>query len=355
MPFTTEELSNINNSALETYLDKGKVFKQNVANKPMLKAFDELAGKFVGGNEYVSFAVKAGQSPNTTGLTGYTHDDQVGYYNPTGTKRARFAWKEHHIGITLTHTELKRDGIEIDDSDKTSEMSGREAQALANIYDEKLDSLGEDYAYSLDLLLHGDGTSDTKALAGIGSLILPVPAAGSTGSISRVANTWWANRARTAANSNAVTGGTSDGGLLLAELEKEYRAMDKYATGAIKRRIFAGSDWIDQYLKEIRANGNYSMTGFRTEGVVDGSMAAPAFKGIPIVYDPTLDALSTPKRSYHLDMGARGVRLLYMDGQRMKKHNPSRPYDRYVMYSGITTTAVLVAKQLNTSAVIDIA
>jgi hypothetical protein len=44
-----------------------------------------------------------------------------------------------------------------------------------------------------------------------------------------------------------------------------------------------------------------------------------------------------------------------MDGQRMQKHNPARPYDRYVMYNGITTTAVMVAKQLNTSAVYDIA
>jgi hypothetical protein len=48
-------------------------------------------------------------------------------------------------------------------------------------------------------------------------------------------------------------------------------------------------------------------------------------------------------------------RLLYMDGQRMKKHNPARPYDRYVMYNGITMTGVMIAKQLNTSGVYDIA
>ena len=54
-------------------------------------------------------------------------------------------------------------------------------------------------------------------------------------------------------------------------------------------------------------------------------------------------------------MGRTGVRLLYMDGNRMKKHNPARPYDRYVMYNGITMTGVMVAKQLNTSAVYDIA
>ena len=53
-------------------------------------------------------------------------------------------------------------------------------------------------------------------------------------------------------------------------------------------------------------------------------------------------------------MGRAGLRLLYMDGQRMKKHAPARPYDRLVMYNGITMTGVMVARQLNTSGVYDI-
>jgi hypothetical protein len=43
-----------------------------------------------------------------------------------------------------------------------------------------------------------------------------------------------------------------------------------------------------------------------------------------------------------------------MDGQRMKRHNPARPYDRMVMYNGITTTAVMVARSLRSSAVYEI-
>jgi hypothetical protein len=77
--------------------------------------------------------------------------------------------------------------------------------------------------------------------------------------------------------------------------------------------------------------------------------------GNPIEYDPTMDDLGLSKRCYVIDMSKNGVRLLYMDGNRMKKHNPARPYDRYVIYQGITMTGVLVAKQLNTSAVYDIA
>lgn len=360
MPFTADELVSINNSALENYIDKGKVWTQNVANKPMLKAFNDYAGSFSGGKEYVSFAVKSGQGGGA--LAGYSGDNQVAYYNPTGIKRARFAWKEHHIGMTVTHTELKTDGVDIDDDagDKTREMSGREQHALANIFDDKLETLGEDYAESLDELVHGDGTSDTKALAGIQSIVLADPSLGSTGNISR-ANTYWRNRASTAAaaaassGSDAITSASTDGGVLLHHLEKEWLQLSKFRNGGTKIRIFAGSDFIAAYKKEIRANGSYSQTGFNKDGVVDGAMGDPTFKGIPLEYDPTLDALSLAKRAYFIDMGKRGVRLLYMDGQRMKKHHPSRPYDRYVMYNGITMTGVMLAKQLNTSMVVDIA
>ena len=355
MSFTADEISNINNAVLETFIDKATVFKQFVANKPMLDAFNSAAGRFAGGKDNVSFAVKAGQGGGT--LQGYTHDDAVGYYNPTGIKRARFPWKEHHIGMVVTHSELKVDGIDISsDSNSTSSMDGREEQALANLLEEKMDTLGEDYAASLDTLIHGDGTSDTKALAGIRSLILDNPAAGTTGGIGRVANPWWRNRARTAtAAAGNITSSTADGGALIAVLETEYRQLSRYKQGQTRWKMFAGSDWIDAYLKEIRANGSYSDVGYRQEGVVDGGMSQAKFKGIDIVYDPSLDSLSLAKRMYWLDMGRTGVRLLYMDGQRMKKHSPARPYDRYVMYNGITMTGVMIAKQLNTSGVYDIA
>lgn len=361
MAFTADELATINNAALENYIDRGTVFKQNVANKPMLKAFDASAGRFSGGKEYVSFAVKSGQGGGS--LQGYTGDEQVAYYNPTGIKRARFPWKEHHIGVVMTHTELKTDGIDVVETtpnQRTREMSGREKHALANLLDEKLDTLGEDYAFSLDRLVHGDGSSDAKALAGIGSIILANPGTGTTGGIGRGTNSWWQNRAATAAygsagGQGAITSATTDGGALITFLETEWRQLGKYRNGQTRLRIFAGSAWIDAYLKELRANGNYSMTGWQGQNNADGGMDAPKFKGTPIEYDPTMDDLGLEKRAYFIDMGRTGLRLLYMDGQRMKKHNPARPYDRYVMYNGITTTAVMIAKQLNTSAVYDIA
>jgi len=361
MAFTADEVAEINNDSLENYIDKGKVWAQNVANKPLLAAFNESAGRFSGGNENVSFAVKSGQGGGT--LQGYYGNDQVSYYNPTGTKRARFPWKEHHIGITFTFTEAKIDGIEIVENGTDQNLSpvdGREMHALVNMIDEKQETMGEDYAYSLDDLLHKDGTADTKAIAGIQSIILASPAVGTTGTIGRPANSWWRNRAATAAyaaagGQDAITSSTTNGGALIEFLEKEWLQLNKYRTGQTKIKIFAGSDWIAAYKKELRANGNYSMVGWNGKGNVDGGMDDPAFKGTAIVYDPTLDRLSLAKRAYVIDMGRTGLRLLYFNGKRMSKHNPARPYDRYVVYNGITTTAVLIAKQLNTSAVYDIA
>lgn len=354
MPFTAEEIANINTSTLENYIEKGTVFKQNVANKPMLKAFDEARGSFAGGKDYVSLGVKSGQGGLT--LSGYTHDDQVGYGTPANNKRAKYPWKEHHMGMVVTHTELKIDGIEVVESgadQETRKVDGREEFVLANLLDEKNDDMGEDYAKAMDLLVHGDGTGDTKALAGIKSLILENPGVGTTGGISRAANSWWRNLALTDANNNTdITGDVANGGATLQALQKHLRLLGKYAQGGTRWRFFCGSDFYDQLEKELRANGNYTQDGFMREGAVDGGMAKLKFQGKPIEWDPTMDDLSMQKYLYIIDM--RRIRLLYMNGQRMKKHNPARPYDRYVMYNGITTTAVFAAQQLNTSSIVEL-
>lgn len=360
MSFTAQELANIFNATLDNYLHKGQVFKQNVQNKPMLKAFDESAGTFSGGKGNISLAVKSGQGGGS--LSGYTHDDVVGFHNPATTKRVNFPWKEHHIGLGITHTELKIDGITVieDGADQnTSEKEGREEFALANLLDEKLDDFGEDYAVSLNSLIHGDGTADAKALAGIGSLLVEAPAAGTStiGGLGQAANSWWANRAATAVNNSAggqdaITSSTTGGGALLNFLQKEIRQLNRYAQGGVRRRNFAGSDFIDALEKETRANGYYSMTGFE-KGPRSDMGDAKILGGVPVVYDPTLDDLGLSKRCYSIDM--RRIRLYYMKGEKMKKTMPARPYDRYVMFRGITSTCVMGAQQLNTSGIYDIA
>lgn len=359
MPFSAQELANIFSSTLDFYMDKGKVFKQNVQQKPMVAAFDSNAGTFPGGKGNVSLTVKSGQGGGS--LTGYSNDDQVGYYNPASQKRVNYSWKEHHIGIGVTHTELKIDGITVNEDGgdaSTSEKSGREDFVLANLLKEKLDDFMEDYRTSWNNLVHGDGTADPKSLAGIQSLILAVPGAGTTGGLGRVANPWWMNRAATAANGaaggqGAIASAATGGGVLLQFLQKEGRQLNRFAQGGTKRRLFAGSDFIGAMETELRSNGNYSLQGFARKESTTGDMATVSWMGQDLVYDPVMDDLGFNKRLYAIDM--RRIRLMYMIGEKMKKTAPARPYDRYVLYRGVTSTAVMVAQQLNTSGVYEIA
>lgn len=358
MPFTAAELADINNATMDFWLDRRKKSQnQNVSNKPMLAEFEKKAKERVpGGQGDIVVKVKAGQGG--LGLQGYSGDDQVGYGNPTGLRNARYPWKEHHMGIVITHTELKKDGIEVIESngtERTREVSGREETALADLYEEKLDMMGEDYDYALDRLLHADGTTDPKSLAGIMSLLTEAPAAGSTGGLSRVLNPWWRNRAATAANGSAggqgaITSSVANGGALIQFLQAEKRRRNRFAGRGASVTYFAGSDWIAAYELELRANGNYSMTGWR--GEQDGAMGALKFDGDPVVWDPTLDDLGLTKRAIAIDF--KQISLEYLKGQRMKRHHPSRPYDRYVLYNGLTMTGALIARQLNTSGIYDI-
>jgi hypothetical protein len=364
MAFTAAEIANITNSALDFYIEKGNVEAQNIQDKPAVKAFDANAGTFSGGKGEVSVAVKTGQGGLT--LSGYQGDDQLTYGNPTGTKRANFPWKEMFQGMGLTHSELKVDGITVTEngSDQSTSMKdGREQHALANILDEKGEAFNEDYLVNWNALLWGDGSGDVKALAGVRSLILDNPALGSTGGINRTTNSWWRNRAMTAAAFSAGTGPTpltaaaTGGGVLLTYLQKERRQLMRYAGGStVKHRCFAGSSFLDAMEMEIRSNGNYSQTGFRSKEQADGSMNTMG--GVPFgtwnfEYDPTLDDLGYAKRAYVIDMAA--IKLSYMQGEKKKKANPARPHDRFVMYTGVSTTAVMWTKRLRTSAVYDIA
>jgi hypothetical protein len=144
----------------------------------------------------------------------------------------------------------------------------------------------------------------------------------------------------------------TDGGVVLAALGGELRKMRRYGGRPVK--MLAGSDMIAAIEKELRANGNYTLDGFMRKGAVDGGMADLSYQGISIVYDPSLDDLTTlvppgSKRLYVFD--PRHIYLYKMDQEWMKKHSPARPYDKYVLYRAVTCTGQLVAQQLNSSGV----
>ena len=317
-------------------------------DKPLLKAMDSAAKTFPGGKGELSVAVKG---TYTTSVSGYTHNDTVTYANPANIKRANYAWKEHHAGISLTLTELKKDGISVTDSTTsagTSNHSGRDQTVLVNLFQDKLDDMMEGYSRGMNDFLFGDGTADANAIAGIQTLIKDVPGTGTTGGLSNATNTWWRNRA------NVAIATTATGQELIETIHSEMRQLKRF--GGKPTVAVCGSAFLDRLADELRRNGNYSQTGFaRGQNIAMGEIS---YNGLTFQYDPTLDDLTIAtkdpsKRCYIIDPTK--LCMYYMDGEKMKRHSPARPADQYVMYRAVTTTAALSATQLNCHGVYEIA
>jgi hypothetical protein len=340
--FTAAELQNITNSVLEFHV-RGKAESQIIQDRPLYNDLRKMAKEFAGGNEYITVPVK-GQY--TTEFAGYSHDDEVSYSNPANIKRAKYKWFELSAGIQVTLTELKMAGISVVDSMSwggVSRHSERELFVLTEILDDKIEDMQEGSARSFADMLWRDGTQDAKAVPGVRSLILTAPSTGTTGGLDRAANSWWRNRA-----SVSIDSSTASNQNLVNTLQKEFRQLRRYGKNP-KHRMYAGSDFMDAFEKELRSKGNYTLEGWAKSKTIDASIADIAFKGIEIQYEPLLDDLGLSKYCYVLDLNA--IKLMPMQGEADKIHTPARPAEKYVIYRAVTWTGALCASQLNTSGV----
>ena len=354
MAFTAGEITNIANAALDYYLSQGDVFRQSLQKRPFWDKLSAAKKTFPGGKGSISVAVSGafGDGSGNDVVKGYTHNDTVNFYTPANIKRANFPWREHHIGLTLTHTELKIDGISVDDENNTTQHSQRDMTVLVGLLEDKLFDLGEQYARGMNLLSYGDGTADPKAMAGIKLLVADNPTVGIVGGLDRsqAAYTWWRNVAVTAAyGGGPITSSPTNGGALLQQLQKSRRQLVRY--GGTPDLFVCGSDFLGAMETEMRANGLYSQTGFK--GSQDAAMGDMLFAGQTVNYDPTMDDLGYNKRAYWIDSS--NIFIDAMQGEWMHQFTPDRPPNQFVMYRSITTTCQMVAKQCNSSLVIDIA
>lgn len=347
MAFTAQELSNIANAVLDFYI-KGPAIAQSIQDKPLMKMLKEKQKTFAGGKDFISIPVKGDYS---SAIAGYTHNDTVTYGNPANLKRVVYPWKEIHEGIGVTLTELKKDGISVTDTTTgktTSDHSEREKISLTGLLEDKLDDMMEGWARSFQSMLWLDGTQDPKVVPGILSILTDTPTTGTTGGLDRAANAWW--RHRTLVGASKVTVSTTNQTLTLA-MRKEMRQLRRFAKNP-DIQPFCGSAFLEGLETEIQAKGNYTLTGFK--GKQDVTMGVVTINGAgDFIYDPTLDDLGYSKRCYMVDLNA--IKLMPMDGEDMKQHNPARPYDTYAMYRAMTWTGGLVAQQLNSSGVYEIA
>jgi hypothetical protein len=352
MAFTTQEITNISNAAFDYFFSKPEFYSQTIQNKPLVKLLEGKKKSFPGGKGDISIALQGvyGNGGVNDSLKGFTHNDTVSFYNPANIVRANFPWREMHIGMSITGTELKIDGLSVTDEMgiETSNHSQRDMTVLVNLLDNKLADLSEQTARSLNGLFWGDGTADPKAMAGIRSLITDTPDADTVGGIDRslAANAWWRNYSNVAA---PVTSLPTMGGTLCNYIQGLYRQLTRF--GGRPTHAFCGSDFLGALEIELRANGNYSQVGF--SGGKDMSVGSINHMGLEFQYDPSLDDMGYSKRCYMIDSAS--VFLMAMDSEWRHRHNPARPENAFVYYTSLTFTGQTVAKQLNSSAVIAIA
>jgi hypothetical protein len=346
MAFTAQELENISNAALDFHL-RGAVHKQSIQDKPLYRALRAKQKTFPGGKEKIT---KRAKGDYTVGIQGYTHDDVVTYVNPANIKQAEYSWYEIHAGIQFTMTELKKDGVSVVDSlngANTSQHSQREKTALAGILEDKMEDMSEGYSRGMNEMYWRDGTADTKQAPGVQSVILGAPSSATiVGGIDQQANTWWRNRA-----SLALVASTPSNMIVVKKLEVEMRQLRRY--GGRPSVAFAGADFLDHLNAEILSKGNYTQTGFNSNGATDIGMADVKFKNIPFIYDPTLDDESLAKYCYIMDL--RHMRPYVMEGEDDKTHSPARPDDQYIVNRAMTWTGGFVCWQRNAQGVYSIA
>lgn len=344
--FTTQELENIANSALDFYFKKPEVRAQTLQNKPLLKALNSRKKTFPGGKEYISLAVKGNY---TTTIQGFSNDDEVTYSNPANTKRAQFQWKLIHSGIQFSMHELAKDGISVVDSadgKRTSEHSKRDLTVIANILEEKFDDMAEGTERGFNSMYWQDGSQDSSLIPGITSFVLDDPTSATVvAGIDQSANTWWRNRA-----SLGLTASTASDQNVVQTLQGEWRQLRRY--GGKPNLVLCGSDFLDWFEKELRAKGNYTLEGWAKSGMIDASVADVGFKGVMFEYDPTLDDLSKEKYCYVLD--TRHIFVMPIEGEDMKKHTPARPENKYVFYRAMTYMGGLACDQRNVHGVYSI-
>lgn len=357
-------LEEVTTDALAFYLNRGEVFYQTVQDKPMARLLETKAKDFSGGTGNLSVAVKGtfGAGGTDDSLKGFQLDDSVTFYNPKNTKRAVYNWKEHHLGVTFTFTEAKVDGLlmgsgrdsAVPDAAGGRKLSGRDQTVLVNMIQEKLNDMAEQYARSLVTLGWGDGTADAKGLTGYRGFIVDAPAVGTLGGLSRATNAWWRNRAFVGVGTNAngakLTSSTANGGALLQFFQNEGRQIRRY--GAKPNVALCGSAFLDALEREYRANGSYSLNGFK--GTQDGQMGACKIMGDLVPeYDPALDDLGLSKRMYVWPSD--DIFPMKMPGDWKSIHSPARPYNKFVVYRSIVCTGQVVARRLNGAGVYEIA
>jgi hypothetical protein len=345
MPFTTAQLTQGANYAIKTFDKKEPIDQINVKHKTL----DWL----VKNKKESSFGNGSFKEPlyisNDSNAQNYFGADQVTYNERDPAKWTDFAWFNVHDGFWFDEDRLLQAGIHL--SDEAGIVPTRaEAEILTNLVEQSYRALKNGLQEHLAFETLRDGSQSTKASPGLAHIVDPTPAVGTVGGIDAATFTWWQNNANTGITTTAV----------ITEMEETYKACMRYG-GMLPNFIVCGQAFYDNYVAQaVSAVQRHQAVMGRGGATMDPSVDAVNFHGIPLVWDPTFEALDTllstttqTKTCYFLNSSA--VTLRPVKGEWMRDRKPERLPDRYVHYAGKTTKYVLTSNKRNALAVLSIA
>ena len=322
---------------------RGDALAQTMQDKPMLKWWEANKKTFPGGLNFQFTEPVQGQfMSDTTTLQGYSQDDQLNFGQAQNIQRTLFLGKEHNYGLIITWSELKQEGVSIDDKQAVRKHSDRELFVLTDILKNRMADFAESYARGKARLFFLDGTQDPKAMAGFKSIVQDTPAVGTVGGISKSAYPWWQSRA------NLALQPSGENQNLCRFFQSEMRLLRLF--GGRPDKAFCGQDFLNALEMEIRSKGQYTVEGFSSTKTNDFGQGEVSLKGLgTFTWEPMLDQLGESKRCYILD--SRRIKVRPMEDEDDKTLTPVRPYNYLVFLHNITWTGGMTTNQLNAQGV----
>lgn len=343
--FVAGVATDLANMLLQFYV-REEMLSQTTQDKPIMRDMIANAETFPGGLGQISVPVQGAYMADTAGFfAGYSEDDQLTFANAQNALRANYNYKEHHAGLVITWSELKKDGFTITDGTKQKEHSKTELVRLTSVLQNRMADYGESWSRAVENLFWQDGTQDAKAMPGVLSLIFDNPAAGAVGGLDPATYTWWQNRA------NLNIQPSQQNQTLIRTLSDEMIQIRRY--GGMPSAIYCGSAFRSQIEMELRGNGYYTQTGYSKDQNI--SMGDISITGVgTLKYEPWLDDHNRSKYAYMFDK-KKGPKLRPMEGELNKVVTPERPYNYMVFLRSMTLTSAMQITQRNANEVFSVA
>jgi len=229
-------------------------------------------------------------------MQGWTRLDPLGFGESTIELELRYEFSNIHRGLSFVHDDLFQLGYTVvpngprGSKNFAKKMGEDDATRLVDYVEEVLESFMDGWDRQMDIMLHRDGSYDSKVIAGLDAIVTADNLTGLVGGVDR-SNPLVQHYVKIGAS-------TGSGGNLRAELTKARRAANLNNAGSGKGSvdfIMAGSAAIDGYINFATTNGwqvQASPTGTPKLdiGIPETGIE---FEGLPIVYDPTLDLMDT--------------------------------------------------------------